>query len=392
MNGPNPAEATNVSNPVTKPAENGRVVLRSGNIFESQAQTIVITVNCVGVMGKGIALEAKERYPGLFKEYGKLCADRKIHLGRPVFVANLLPPSFILFPTKDHWRSVSKLSDIEEGLHYLAQHCRSWGVASLAVPPLGCGYGGLEWAVVGPSLYRNLTSLSVPVLLYVPTGVPADANQLDQLRSLATTLDLDNASRTSPPEVVAIVLALERVLKAKPSKDVGRVLMQKLGYFALAAGIPAPIRYVRKSYGPYSAEWMAQIRHLVNNGLLLERRVGARDAFAYEPGPALPDYSERIASSLKSYEPAVEKLGLLFARFNPDQAEFAATTHMVATELAAEGKTRVDDAQIITAVQQWKRRRGKPFPEDRIRSCLQWLRAESWLPSKARFGAHQTPT
>jgi uncharacterized protein YwgA len=228
-------------------------------------------------------------------------------------------------------------------------------------------------------------------LLYVPTGVPADADQLDQLRSLATTLDLDNASRTSPPEVVAIVLALERALKANPGKYVGRVLMQKLGYFALAAGIPAPIHYVRKSYGPYSSEWMVQIRHLVNNGLLLERRVGARDAFAYEPGPALRDYAERIAPSLKSYAAAVEKLGLLFARFNPDQAEFAATTHMVATELAGERKTCVDDAQIIASVQQWKRRRGKPFAEDRIQSCIQWLRAESWLPSKARFGVDETP-
>src|SRR5207249_1239585 len=101
---------TNVNTPTTRrerlPTNEerhvGNVVLVSGNLFESDSQTIVVTVNCVGVMGKGIALEAKERYPDLFKRYSELCAARKVQLGRPVFVERLLPPSFLLFPTKDH--------------------------------------------------------------------------------------------------------------------------------------------------------------------------------------------------------------------------------------------------------------------------------------------------
>jgi len=356
-----------------------KILLRSGNLFESGAQTIVVTVNCVGVMGKGIALEAKERYPDLFTHYSELCSAGRIRPGHPVFVPSLLPPCFVLFPTKDHWRSVSRLSDIESGLRFLADWYRDWKVTSIAVPPLGCGHGGLEWAVVGPALYRGLSALDIPVYLYVPTGISADSEQLDQLRSLTTGTDLDKARRTSPPEVVAIVLALERVLHGRPGKEVGRLLMQKLGYFALAAGIPAPIRYARKSYGPYSAEWMAQIRHLVNNGLLLERRAGPRDAFVYAPGPSLRDYAEQIAPALEQYEPAIQKLARLISRLTPDQAEFAATTHMVVTELAAKHGEGTDDGEIVTAIQDWKRRRGKPFPQERIEACLRWLRAEGWL-------------
>jgi uncharacterized protein YwgA/O-acetyl-ADP-ribose deacetylase (regulator of RNase III) len=340
-----------------------------------------VTVNCVGVMGKGIALEAKERYPELFKEYEELCDAKKMKLGRPVYVSRLLPPSFLLFPTKDHWRSVSKLSDIEEGLKYLAANYREWKIASLAVPPLGCGHGGLEWAVVGPALYRGLAELDVPVYLFVPTGVPANAEELGHLQAaLATPDDVDKARRTSPPEVVAIVLALQRVLQERPSKEIGRILMQKLGYFALAAGINASIRFARRSFGPYSADWMAQIRHLVNNGLLVERRAGPHDAFAYEPGPSLREYANRIAPEVERYTPAIERLARLIARFTPDQAEFAATAHMVATELGKKHGGQVKDDDIVAGVQAWKVRRGKPFPEERIRSCLTWLRAEGWLP------------
>ena len=360
----------------------GNVVLCSGNLFESAAQTLVITVNCVGIMGKGIALEAKERYPDLFSQYSDLCAAKKMRLGRPVFVSRLFPPSFVLFPTKDHWRSVSKLPDIEAGLKELAQNYHQWKITSIAVPPLGCGHGGLEWAVVGPALYRGLAVLDIPVYLYVPTGVSADARELGHLRSLASAADIEKARQTSPPEVVAILLALERALETRPRNDIGRTLMQKLGYFAQATGISVRVRYARKSYGPYSADWMAQIRHLVNNGLLVERRLGSSDAFAYEPGPSLHHYAEQLAPALERYGPAIEKLGRLFARLTPDQAEFAATTHMVAVELAAQGRGDVADVEVVAQVQEWKKRRGKPFPQDRILSCLNWLRTEGWLPPR----------
>lgn len=361
------------------------VVLRSGNLFDSGADAIVVTVNCVGIMGKGIALEAKNRYPELFEQYVAICNAGGMQLGRPVFFPQLLPPSVVLFPTKDHWRSFSKLSDIEAGLDYLVDHHRGWGITSIAVPPLGCGNGGLEWAVVGPALFRRLSRLSIPVYLYVPTGVSADAGELDHLQAtLAAPSDIEAARRTSPPEVIAIVLALAHALRQRPGKRFGRTLMQKLGYFALAAGIRAPIRYLRRPVGPQSPEWHAHIHHLVNNGILLERRAGAREGFAYEPGPSFPDYADRIKDALEPLRPAVERVGDLLASLSADQAELAATVHMVAADLMnAQPGRPVPDEEIIRGVQDWKHPRKEPFSPERIATCVRWLRERGWLPGRA---------
>src|ERR1700757_1325876 len=123
-----------------------------GDIFESKAQTLVNTVNTVGVMGKGIALGFRKRFPEMYEDYVRRCERREVRLGKPYLYRCLVPPNVINFPTKDHWRSVSRLNDIVRGLEYLGVHVTEWDVTSLAVPPLGCGEGMLEWRVVGPTL------------------------------------------------------------------------------------------------------------------------------------------------------------------------------------------------------------------------------------------------
>src|SRR5437667_2509521 len=143
-----------------------------GDLFESSAQTLVNTVNCVGVMGKGLALEFKKRFPDMYEDYVRRCAAGQVRLGEPYLFRALLPPWILNFPTKDHWRSVSRLADIVAGLTYLERHYRAWGIESLAVPALGCNNGGLEWRVVGPTLYRHLSQLEIPVELYAPLGTP----------------------------------------------------------------------------------------------------------------------------------------------------------------------------------------------------------------------------
>ena len=116
------------------------------DLFESECQTLVNTVNPVGIMGKGIALEFKKRFPDMYEDYVKRCAEGKVKLGEPYLYKRLTPPWILNFPTKEHWRSVSKLSDIVRGLKYLEQHYQEWGLTSLAMPPLGCGHGQLESA------------------------------------------------------------------------------------------------------------------------------------------------------------------------------------------------------------------------------------------------------
>ena len=128
-------------------------------------------------MGKGIALGFRKRFPEMYEDYVRRCERREVQLRRPYIYRQLTPPHIINFPTKDHWRSVSKLDDIVEGLRYLGAHVAEWGVTSLAVPPLGCGEGKLEWRVVGPTLYRRLRDLGIPVELYAPFGTPHEQLQ-----------------------------------------------------------------------------------------------------------------------------------------------------------------------------------------------------------------------
>jgi O-acetyl-ADP-ribose deacetylase (regulator of RNase III) len=143
-----------------------------GDLFESDAQTLVNAVNCVGVMGKGVALEFKKRYPDMYDDYVARCARKQVQPGEPYLFRRLSPPNILNFPTKDHWRSAARLDDIVAGLTYLERHYHEWGITSLAVPALGCGHGQLEWHVIGPVLVRYLSRLDIPVKLYAPVGTP----------------------------------------------------------------------------------------------------------------------------------------------------------------------------------------------------------------------------
>lgn len=136
-----------------------------GDIFLSTMQTITNPVNCVGVMGKGLALEFKNRYPRQFADYRKMCMAHQIAPGVPA-VTNADCRSILLFPTKDHWRNPSEIQFIDEGLKYLAEHYEAMGIRSLALPKLGAGLGGLRWDDVKKLIEKHLGSLPVEIEVY----------------------------------------------------------------------------------------------------------------------------------------------------------------------------------------------------------------------------------
>ena len=139
-----------------------------GDIFSSPAQVLVNTVNTVGVMGKGVALEFKKRYPAMFKSYERVCDEKQLEIGKLLLWKG--PEKWVLmFPTKKHWRSPSKLEYIEAGLQKFADTYVEKGIASIAFPRLGCGNGGLDWEEVRPLMERYLERLSIPVYVYVGT-------------------------------------------------------------------------------------------------------------------------------------------------------------------------------------------------------------------------------
>ncbi len=136
--------------------------------MRSQAQTLINTVNCVGVMGKGLALRFKQEYPHMYRDYVRRCEAGDVRLGQPYLYDGEPPKRIINFPTKGHWRSSSRLRDIRSGLTFLRQHLSDWGVSSLALPALGCGNGGLEWAEVKPVIVEMLGELTIDIDVYEP--------------------------------------------------------------------------------------------------------------------------------------------------------------------------------------------------------------------------------
>jgi O-acetyl-ADP-ribose deacetylase (regulator of RNase III) len=147
-----------------------------GNLLDADVEALVNAVNCVGVMGKGIALQFKLAFPGNFREYEKACRAGQVRLGRMFIVPTGKQgnPAYIVnFPTKYHWRDKSRLEDIEAGLSDLVSQVRRLGIRSIAVPALGCGLGGLEWPRVKPLIVAAFEQLpDVMVMVFGPHDAP----------------------------------------------------------------------------------------------------------------------------------------------------------------------------------------------------------------------------
>ena len=220
------------------------VELVTGNLLAADAEALVNTVNCVGFMGKGIALQFKQAYPENFDFYAKACHVKEVRPGRMlVFVTGrVVNPKYIInFPTKRHWRGKSRVEDIEAGLNALVEEVRSRGIKSIGLPPLGCGNGGLNWRKVRPMIERALGQLAdVRVLLYEPKGAP-DPKAMPV--------------RTKPAEMTAARALLIALMDRYAALDYPRSLLeiQKLAYFLQEAGEHLRLRYEAGHYGPYAS-------------------------------------------------------------------------------------------------------------------------------------------
>ncbi len=355
------------------------VTVKIGNLFDSQAQTLVNTVNCVGVMGKGVALEFKKRFPKMYEDYVARCKRGEVRLGRPYLYRTLTPPWVLNFPTKDHWRSVSRLQDIEQGLEYLLTHYREWGIESLAVPPLGCGQGNLEWRVVGPTLYRYLKRMDIPVELYAPFSTPHEElmpSFLDQNAAAAESAVRHPSADRIGAAWVALVEILNRIEQEPYHWPVGRTTFQKIAYFATQCGVPTGLRYQRGSFGPYSRDLKKRTTVLVNNGLIREERLGRM--FAVRVGHTFADARRTYMDEIEKWRPAIEKIADLFMRMRTDQAEIAATVHFATCELRQQAGPP-NEVAIFREVMAWKQKRRPPLNEKEVALAIRSLNILSWL-------------
>nr|WP_205703883.1 macro domain-containing protein [Candidatus Chloroploca sp. Khr17] len=157
------------------------ITLTQGDLLKADTEALVNTVNCVGVMGRGVALQFRKAFPANFTAYAVACKNHQVQLGKMfVYQLNhLCNPRFIInFPTKNHWKSRSRIEDIQAGLVDLIRFIRQEQIRSIAVPPLGCGLGGLHWEDVRPLIIEAFQPLpEVDVLLFEPAGTPRAAPQ-----------------------------------------------------------------------------------------------------------------------------------------------------------------------------------------------------------------------
>ena len=352
------------------------IQLTTGDVLSADAQTLVNTVNCVGVMGKGVALAFKQRFPEMFRDYAERCREGLVRLGEPYLFRPLVEPWILNFPTKDHWRSVSRLSDIEAGLEYLASHLTQWGITSLAVPPLGCGQGGLDWPTVGPVLYRRLEELAIPVILYAPQDTPAEQVSMEFLIEGGGRAATDPDSNI-PAAWMALAVIIRKLERERYAAPVGRTSFQKLAYFATAASVPTGLAFEQRSYGPFANGLKSIQTRLINNGILAETKVGRM--FEVHTGAAYRAVVHRRQHEIEPHIEAIERTADLMLRVDTRRAEAFASAHFAASLLALSENEQPTEAEVLEVVMRWKSRRRPPLAAEDVATAVRSLNMLGWL-------------
>lgn len=356
-----------------------------GNLFESKAKTLVNTVNCVGIMGKGVAQEFKKRYPDLFEDYARLCDAKQVKPGVPYLYTDLLGTSILNFPTKDHWRSPSKVEDIIRGLDLFLEKFREWGIKSIAFPPLGCGNGGLEWSVVGPIMYQKLAGLDIDVEIYAPFGTPRNqlmTDFLSQSASLEKTHAQRRAQHKLTAEWVALLEVLYRLEKQPYANPVGRTIFQKICYTMTEQGVKTGFHFKQSSYGPFAEEVKVALSTFANANLIYETQLGPMTALKI--GPEYQSIRQQFENVLHDFQPRISKTVDLFSRIkSTQQAEEVTTVFYAVRELKKQHPDgNVSEQDVYDFVLKWKRHWDTADKHEAIASSIRNLAMLSWVKVK----------
>ncbi len=340
-----------------------------GDLLAADVDAIVNTVNTVGVMGKGIALQFKNSYPGNYKLYRAACARGEVKLGEMfVFDAGqLMRPRWVInFPTKGHWKSRSKLRDIEAGLVDLRRVLAELGVGSVALPPLGCGNGGLNWRDVEPMIQRHLADLTIDIVVYPPKGAPEP--------SAMTT-------STARPRLTPGKAALVAMLSRYSPVAVGGSLIevQKLMYFMQEAGQPLRLRFEKDRYGPY-ADNLRHVLQALEGHHLVGYGDGTKRVEQADPIALLPGAADEANAALSQDHEVVERmnrvLSLVEGFESPYGLELLATTHWSARN---ECPSDASESDVVHVVHAWSKRKQDLFTDAHIRVALDQLRELGWI-------------
>lgn len=329
------------------------IEFKTGNLLNADVEALVNTVNCVGVMGKGIALQFKQAYPDNYREYEKVCRVQELQPGKmaTVRVASLTNPKYIInFPTKVHWKGKSRLEYIKTGLEALITEIRELGITSIAVPPLGCGNGGLQWSVVRPMIEEAFEQVpEVEIWLYPPDESP----EPDQMKIGTQAPNLTKA------RAIFILLMESYVI---PGYKLSLLEIQKLAYFLQIIGEPLKLDFKAGKYGPY-AENLNHVLQRLEGHYIRGYGDRSRDAELY----LLPGASERARDVLSEDQHALrrlEDLKTIIEGFEtPYGMELLATVHWVCDHHPGVVNR---PHEVIRLVHEWNERKRKIFKPGHI--------------------------
>ena len=317
----------------------------TGDMFQSGAECLVNTVNCEGYMGQGIAYQFKLKFPENNKAYIKACKDKTLHVGTiHTFVENGI--TIVNFPTKDKWRENSKISYIETALDVLVERLPKLNVKSVAIPPLGCGNGGLDWQTVKELIQKKLKPIAddFTVLIYEP--------QRNYVQKAATAPKLTAASLV----LMKLKMGLKRCTKLR---------LQKAAYFMNLYLEEPYFSFQKYKYGPYA--------HSID---IVGRNIGEYQSF-YGLNDTESTYqlayqvicSEKTTKLLNRLSPAIEKAVAYVNGIESDHEleGLATVTYLVQTF------SRIDASQIVSEFKQWSDDKATRFTEDEIKKYIDCL-------------------
>lgn len=354
-----------------------------GNLLEADVEAIVNTVNTVGVMGKGIALQFKQAFPENYKQYKAACGAGEVRIGE-VLVHDghhLGPRRYILnFPTKRHWRGKSRIEDIQVGLDSLINVVSKCGIESIAIPALGCGNGGLDWADVRPMIYRAFESMpSVRVVIFPPAGAP-DPNSMP-VRTSAPDMTRGRAALVS---LLSGYVAKARAERVEAPNGASLLELQKLMYLLQVVGTPMRLTYAKAQYGPYAENLNHALQRMEGH---LIRGYGDRTQRILDFHPiTLTDDAKASADAWidengeAGLRESVNKVLELIDGFaSPYGLELLSTTHWVMDELGASAS----QSDVITTLQEWSRRKAEIFTDRHITVAQERLQSNlAGVPGK----------
>jgi len=347
------------------------IEFKTGDILAEDAEALVNTVNCVGVMGRGIALQFKNAFPENFKAYARACKGREVEPGR-MFVfetGGFVNPRYIInFPTKRHWRGKSRMEDIDAGLEALQAVIREKNIQSLAVPPLGSGLGGLDWHQVRSRIETALRHFEdLRVVVFEPLSAP----------EISRPTRPKTVPKMTPGRAVLVGL-MDRYLGGLLAPFITLLEVHKLMYFMKVSDETAlkKLRVVKGPYGPYAENLTHVLRKIEGHFVSGYRDGGDAPHKELELMPGAVDDATRCLEEHPDTRAGFDRVADLVTGFeSPFGLELLSTVHWV---VARESPEDIDDA--ISRVYAWNERK-KQFSERQIKLAAKFLEDKGWIDS-----------